>query len=117
LYLAECRELGVPVLPPDVNASGWAFRVEPGGVRFGLSAVKGAGESAVRSVLDARKDLGGTIRSLFALAERVDLRLVNKKVLECLTKAGAFDSLAPGGREAYLSWRPRVLAGLDRILD
>jgi DNA polymerase-3 subunit alpha len=51
------------------------------------------------------------------LVERVDLRLVNKKVLESLVKAGAFDGLAPGGRETYLQWRPRVLAGLDRILD
>jgi DNA polymerase-3 subunit alpha len=54
---------------------------------------------------------------LFELAEHIDLRLVNKKVLECLIKAGAFDSLAPGGRETYLAWRPRLLGGLDRILD
>ena len=117
LYLAECRELGVPVLPPDIATSGWAFLVEPAGVRFGLGAVKGAGEAAIRSILAAREQLGGRIRSLFELAEHVDLRLVNKKVLECLTKAGAFDSLAPEGREAYLAWRPRLLAGLDRILD
>ena len=63
------------------------------------------------------RTLGGRITSLFALAEHIDLRLVNKKVLECLVKAGAFDSLAPGGRESYLAWRPRLLAGLDRILD
>ena len=98
LYLAECRELGVPVLPPDINASELAFVVAAGRRRFGLGAVKGAGEGAIRSILDARKALGGAITSLFALAEHVDLRLVNKKVLECLVKAGAFDSLAPGGR-------------------
>jgi DNA polymerase-3 subunit alpha len=117
LYLAECRELGVPVLPPDINASDWKFIVEPAGVRFGLGAVKGAGEGAIQSILTARRDMGGRIQSLFELAERVDLRLVNKKVIECLLKAGAFDSLAPGGRESYLAWRPRVLASLDRILD
>jgi DNA polymerase-3 subunit alpha len=117
LYLAECRELGVPVLPPDINESQWQFVVQPGGVRFGLGAVKGAGEGAIRSILETRKTLGGTIRSLFLLAEHVDLRLVNKKVLESLIKAGAFDALAPDGRESYLAWRPRLLAGLDRVLD
>jgi DNA polymerase III subunit alpha len=117
LYLAECRELGVPMLPPDINASDWKFIVEPGGVRFGLGAVKGAGEGAIQSILAARHTLGGRIESLFALAEHVDLRLVNKKVIECLVKAGAFDSLSPQGREGYLAWRPRLLAGLDRILD
>ncbi|HVT46492.1 MAG TPA: DNA polymerase III subunit alpha [Vicinamibacterales bacterium] len=117
LYLAECRDLGVPVLPPDINASRWQFTVEPEGVRFGLGAVKGAGESAVRSILDARDTFDGRIRSIFELAERIDLRLVNKKVLETLIKAGAFDSLNPAGREDYRAWRPRLLAGVDRVLD
>ncbi|MEO7191536.1 MAG: DNA polymerase III subunit alpha [Vicinamibacterales bacterium] len=117
LYLAECRDLGVPMLPPDINTSCWAFMVEPEGVRFGLGAIKGAGEGAIRSILDARLALGGRIRSLFELAEHLDLRLVNKKVIECLIKAGAFDSLSPTGRAGYLSWRPRLLGGLDRILD
>jgi len=116
LYLAECRELGVPVLPPDINASELQFVVQPEGVRFGLGAVKGAGAGAIQSLIEARTALGG-IRSLFELAEHIDLRLVNKKVIECLIKAGAFDALAPGGPEARLSWRPRLLAGLDRILD
>jgi len=80
-------------------------------------AVKGAGEGAIRSLLEARKNMGGTITSIFALVEQIDLRLVNKKVLECLVKAGAFDALSPAGAGSYLSWRPRVLAGLDRILD
>ncbi len=116
LYLAECRELGVPVLPPDVNASEARFIVEPDGVRFGLGAVKGVGLLAVQSIVAARKTLGG-LDSLFKLAEHLDLRLVNKKVLECLVKAGAFDGLSPDGRAGYLAWRPRLLASLDRILD
>ncbi len=116
LYLAECRELGVPILPPDVNASELQFVVQPDGVRFGLGAVKGAGEGAIRSILDTRASLGGAIASIFALAEHIDLRLVNKKVLESLVKAGAFDSLAPAGAR-HLEWRPRLLGGLDRILD
>jgi DNA polymerase-3 subunit alpha len=117
LYLAECREVGVPVLPPDINESALRFVVQDAGVRFGLGAVKGAGEGAIASILETRRDLGGRVTSIFALAEHVDLRLVNKKVLESLIKAGAFDGLAPGGRDAYLSWRPRLVAGLDRILD
>jgi DNA polymerase-3 subunit alpha len=117
LYLAECRELGVPVLPPDINASALRFVVQEDGVRFGLGAVKGAGEGAIQSILGTRHQLGGRLTSIFALAEHVDLRLVNKKVLESLIKAGAFDALAPGGRDTYLAWRPRLLAGLDRILD
>jgi DNA polymerase-3 subunit alpha len=117
LYLAECRELGVPVLPPDVNRSELQFVVETGGVRFGLGAIKGAGAGAIESLVEARHLVGGRIGSLFRLAEHLDLRLVNKKVLECLVKAGAFDSLAPGGSETYLQWRPRLLAGLDRVLD
>ena len=117
LYLAECRELGVPVLPPDLNHSELAFVVQPDGVRFGLGAVKGAGAGAIRSILDIRRELGGQIGSLFALVERVDLRLVNKKVLEALIKAGALDSLAPAGRTDYLAWRSRLVAGLDRVID
>jgi DNA polymerase-3 subunit alpha len=117
LYLAEARELGVPILPPDINTSELAFVVQPDGVRFGLGAVKGAGEGAIKSILDTRQALGGRITSAFSLAEHADLRLVNKKVVECLIKAGAFDSIAPDGRQGYLGWRPRLVAGLDRILD
>jgi DNA polymerase-3 subunit alpha len=116
LYLAECRELGVPVLPPDINHSELAFVVQPDGVRFGLGAVKGAGQGAITSILDVRKALGG-IASVFAIVEHADLRLVNKKVLEALVKAGALDSLAAQGRDGYLDWRPRLLASLDRVLD
>jgi DNA polymerase-3 subunit alpha len=117
LYLAECRELGVPVLPPDLNLSELAFVVQADGVRFGLGAIKGAGEGAIQSILETRRTLGGRVTSLFELSEHVDLRLVNKKVFECLVKAGALDSLAPGGRGEYLAWRARLLASLDRVLD
>jgi DNA polymerase-3 subunit alpha len=117
LYLAECRELGVPVLPPDLNQSEMPFVVQPEGVRFGLGAIKGAGDGAIQSILETRKKLGGRVKSLFELSEHVDLRLVNKKVFESLIKAGALDTLAPGGRADYLAWRARLLASLDRVLD
>ncbi len=66
--------------------------------------MKGAGEGAIRSIVEARADDGRRRPSLFELAEHVDLRLVNKKVLESLIKAGAFDSLAPAGRRRA-TWR------------
>ena len=117
LYLAECRELGVTVLPPDINASRRQFVVQPGGVRFGLGAVKGAGAGAIDSIVAAREALGGRIASLYTLVESIDLRLVNKKVFECLAKSGAFDSLAPADAPNPLAWRARVVAGIDRVLE
>jgi len=94
-YLHECRELRVPILPPDVNGSELAFTVRPDGVRFGLGAIKNVGESAIASILQARA-AHGRITSLFHLCEDLDLRLVNKRVLESLIKSGAMDSLGAG---------------------
>jgi DNA polymerase III subunit alpha len=128
MYLGECRERGIPVLPPDVNESAMQFTVTPGqGVRFGLMAVKNVGEGAIRSILDVRAKIG-RIESLHALCEHLDLRLVNKRVLESLVKAGAFDSLerrAPHAARpddpARLAWaaavRPRLLATLDAAVE
>ena len=118
-YLHECRELRVPILPPDVNSSELAFTVRPDGVRFGLGAVKNAGESAIASILQARA-AHGRISSLFHLCEAIDLRLVNKRVLESLIKSGAMDSLAAGdvgGAAASAKLRPRVLAVLDGAVE
>jgi DNA polymerase-3 subunit alpha len=77
------------VLPPDVNQSDMAFGAVEGKIRFGLGAIKGVGEGAIESILEARKD--GPFKSLFDFCERVDSRRVNRKVLEALVKAGAFD--------------------------
>src|SRR6202158_2369757 len=94
IYLGECRERGIPVLSPDINESELRSTVEPDrGVRCGLTAIKNVGESAIESLLQVRAKQG-RIRSLHALCEELDLRLVNKRVLESLVKAGAFDSLA-----------------------
>ena len=116
LYLSECRDLGVPILPPDINKSDLHFTVQPGGVRFGLGAVKNVGEGAIVSMIAARKQLGA-VRSLFELVEQVDMRLVNKKVFESLAKSGAFDTLAPATSKGSLWWRAKIVAGLDRIVD
>ncbi len=94
MYLAESRERGIPVLPPDINQSQPHFSVDRGrGVRFGLTAIKGLGESAIHSIIGARTTLGGTIPSMHALCEILDLRLANKRVFEALVKSGACDSL------------------------
>ncbi|MCY4598546.1 MAG: DNA polymerase III subunit alpha [Acidobacteria bacterium] len=94
LYLGACRDMKVPVLPPDVNTSGLHFTVVPDGIRFGLAAIKNVGEAAIESVIKVR-EADGRITSLNRLCEEADLRLVNRRVLESLVKAGAFDSLAP----------------------
>lgn len=121
LYLGECRDLGVAVLPPDVNRSGLGFVVEPEGIRYGLGGVKNVGEGAIQSVLCARDARGGRIDSIFALCEDVDLRLVNKRVLESLVKAGAFDEV-DGGDPAWAGQsialrRARLHASVDRALE
>jgi DNA polymerase III subunit alpha len=115
MYLGECRELGVPILPPDVNASELAFSVVPEGVRFGLCAVKNVGEGAVQSILAVRRE-HGRIESLFTMCEQVDLRLVNKRVLESLVKAGALDSLAPDV-EPIAQRRARLFATVDKAIE
>jgi DNA polymerase-3 subunit alpha len=107
-YIAECRAMGIPVLPPDVNRSAVDFTVEPGGLRFGLGAVKNVGESAVQMILEARTR-EGRIGSLAALCREVDLRLVNKRVLESLVKAGAMDGLGPS--------RAAHHASVDRAME
>ncbi|MGH7573237.1 MAG: DNA polymerase III subunit alpha, partial [Gemmatimonadota bacterium] len=91
-YLESCRGMGIEVLGPDVNESGYGFTNVERGLRFGLGAVKNAGRGAIESILAAR-DRHGAFDGLFQLAERVDLRQVNKRVLESLVLAGACDGL------------------------
>jgi DNA polymerase III subunit alpha len=118
MYLHECRELHVPILPPDLNTSDLAFTVVPEGVRFGLGAVKNVGETAIHAMLKVRQEQG-RITSLYKLCEDVDLRMVNKRVLESLIKGGALDSTAPatGGAAGSIAVRPRLLAALDGAVD
>jgi len=115
VYLNESRDRGIPVLPPDVNESALNFSVESGkGVRFGLTAIKGLGEGAVKAIIAARIELGGRILSLHALCEIVDLRIANKRVFEALVKAGACESLVGGGgREG----RAQQFAAIDAACE
>ncbi|HEY6362504.1 MAG TPA: DNA polymerase III subunit alpha [Vicinamibacterales bacterium] len=116
MYLGECRDRGIPVLPPDINESQLGFSVEPArGVRFGLTALKGLGEGAIRAILDARTHLGGRITSLHALCEILDMRLVNRRVFEALVKSGACDSLVQ--RSAEISQLARSRARLFAAIE
>jgi|APLak6261679142_1056127.scaffolds.fasta_scaffold00012_129 DNA polymerase-3 subunit alpha len=89
LHIAEARQGGIQVLPPDINESDLAFGAVEGKIRFGLGAIKGVGESAIEAIIEARKDKPFT--SLFDFCERVDGRRVNRKTMEALVQAGAFD--------------------------
>ena len=90
-YVNACGEMGIEVLPPDVNSSGQDFRVVEGRIRFGLNAVKGVGEGAVRAIVQALGE-GGPFTTLWDFCERVDAQQINKRVLESLVKCGGFDS-------------------------
>jgi DNA polymerase-3 subunit alpha len=107
-YIEEAKKLGIAVLPPDANASLVDFTVAGEQIRFGLAAVKGVGEGAVRAVLIARES-GGPFADFFDCVKRVDPRAVNRKVYEALIKCGAFDTL-PGNRA-------QLLDALDSALD
>jgi DNA polymerase III alpha subunit len=89
-FIGEAKQMGIEVLPPDVNESNMYFSVVGPNIRFGLGAVKGVGEGAVESILIARQKIG-RFTSLLGFCEEVDLRACNKKVLEALVKSGSFD--------------------------
>jgi DNA polymerase-3 subunit alpha len=100
-YIDEAKKMGINVLPPDVNESLVDFAVVGAHIRFGLAAVKGVGEGAVRTIIETR-EREGAFKDLFDLANRVDIRLVNRRVFEALIKCGALDTL-PGNRAAKLA--------------
>ena len=89
-FVNRCAEMGIEVLPPDVNSSDHSFVVSENAIRFGLDAVKNVGHAAVEAILRAREDT--PIASIWDFCERVDSRAVNKRAIECLIKCGALDS-------------------------
>lgn len=107
-YINECREMGIGVLPPDVNESDLNFTPAGGAIRFGLGAVKNVGQGAVEAIVTAREE-GGRFSSIYDFCERVNLAGVNRRVIESLIKAGALDSTA--GNRAQLT------EALDRALE
>jgi DNA polymerase III subunit alpha len=106
-YINECREMGIAVEAPDINVSDANFTPHGNAIRFGLAAVKNVGHNAIESIVAGRKELG-RYTSIYEFCEKVDLRLLNKRVLESLIKSGAMDGL---GRRAQL------MAVLDRAIE
>jgi DNA polymerase-3 subunit alpha len=107
-YFAECRELGIRILPPDVNESQTDFTVVEGGIRFGLAAIKNVGEGAVDSII-ATRNATGRFRSFADFCHRIEIQKVNKRVLEGLIKVGAFDSTK--------ARRAQLMAVLESTMD
>jgi DNA polymerase-3 subunit alpha len=92
MYIAECKDMGIAVLPPDINESALDFLSLGGTIRFGMLAIRNVGEGVIRSILDYRGK-NGKFHSFFQFCEEVDSRSLNKRVLESLIKSGALDSL------------------------
>jgi DNA polymerase-3 subunit alpha len=97
-YIAECKDMGISVEPPDVQVSGAQFTPHGDAIRFGLAAVKNVGGNAIESIIKARADVGGRFTSFWEFCEKVDLRVMNKRVIESLIKAGALDSMGTRGQ-------------------
>jgi DNA polymerase-3 subunit alpha len=108
-YINECREMGIAVEPPDINVSDANFTPHGEAIRFGLAAVKNVGGNAIESIVAARTKLKRPFASVFEFCEEVDLRLLNKRVLESLIKSGAMDLM---GRRAQLMevWTKPLIA-------
>jgi DNA polymerase-3 subunit alpha len=92
-YIGECKEMGIRVEPPDAQTSGAQFTPHGDAIRFGLAAVKNVGGNAIESILKARAEVGGRFKSFWEFCEKVDLRVMNSRVIQSLIKAGALDSL------------------------
>jgi DNA polymerase-3 subunit alpha len=107
-YLVRCKQMDLEILPPDINTSMPFFTVEGGGIRFGLAAIKGVGQSAVEPLLEAR-EREESFSSLSEFLRSLPARSMNQKVLECLAKAGCFD--------AFEITRKGILDNLERLLD
>src|SRR2546422_4661552 len=103
-YINECRDMGIAIQPPDIDSSDVHFTPTKDGIRFGLAAIKNVGETAITSIVASKP-----FESLFDFCERVDLRTVNKRVIESLVKAGAFDSIETD--------RSLLYANIDRAMD
>ncbi len=103
--IEECKVMNIQVLPPDINSSEYDFSIEEEAIRFGLSAIKNVGKSAIESILEARKEK--QFIGMKDFLSRVDVRKVNKKTVESLVKAGAFDAF--GNRASLLEYYPQAL--------
>jgi DNA polymerase III subunit alpha len=113
-YSNEFRSVGLKLLPPDINESDLGFTPHEEGVRYGLTAIKGIGESCVSAIITARLD--GKFKSPFDFVSRVASGAINRRAMESLITAGALDSLMPEATETA-AWRARLYAGVTEILQ
>ena len=109
-FINEAKEMGIEVLPPDVNVSQLDFSVTDGKIRFGLAAIKGVGAGVIESILEARQD--GPFKSLYDFCTRVDFKSINKRTIEALVKSGAFDDIGPMAESNYIGDRCAARASL-----
>ena len=111
-YIGECKEIGISVVPPNVQVSAASFTPKGDAILFGMGAIKNVGGNAIESIVSARNELqaaGKTgFASLWEFCDKVDLRLLNKRVLESLCKAGALDAFGP---------RARIFAAIDKAME
>ncbi|MFN3478873.1 MAG: DNA polymerase III subunit alpha, partial [Thermodesulfovibrionales bacterium] len=115
--ISECRKMSITILPPDINESEREFKVIGNAIRFGLEAVKGVGSSAIESILEIREK-DGPFKSFEDFLQRIESKRVNKKVIEGLIKAGAFDSTGIGRKEALsILERPRNNMPVYNLFD
>ena len=114
LYVNSCRDRGIPVLPPDINESGRGFEVIGTTIRFGLAAVKNVGEGAIEAILEARAKIG-RFTSLAQFCTEVDLKRMNRRVVESLIKCGAINIPTPDKKGIYS--RAALLAALDASME
>ncbi len=116
-FMEECKRMGIKVLGPDINESLKGFAVnEEGEIRFGLGGLKGVGEAAVESIIDERKK-NGAFKNIFDFIKRINQRTVNKKTLESLAYAGAFDCFPEHHRAQYFHVPPEeTISGLESII-
>ena len=109
----ECQRMGLTIVPPDVNTGRYRFTVNPQGhIVYGIGAVKGVGEGPIEAILEAR-DAGGAFRDLFDFCNRVDIKRLNKRVMEKLVLAGALDRLGPH-RAALMASLPEAMKAAEQ---
>ncbi|HEV8335443.1 MAG TPA: DNA polymerase III subunit alpha [Candidatus Polarisedimenticolia bacterium] len=115
-YIAQCREMGIAVHPPDINRSGLDFTVEESALRFGLGAIKNVGDGTIEAILQAR-DRVGSFASLAGLCREVDSRSMNRKALESLIKSGALDGFGAARQQLMRSLDACVASAHKEVRD
>ncbi|MDQ6664625.1 MAG: DNA polymerase III subunit alpha [Acidobacteriota bacterium] len=107
-YINECRDMKIPVLPPDINASDWNFTPDGEAIRFGLGAVKNVGQAAIEAIRKAREQVG-RFRSIYQFCEMVEPAAINRRMIESLVRAGAMDSLE--------GTRPQLMLAVEGAME